>query len=194
MHEGVEAAREQLLGSQYRLVFREARRLAWQARRPDLEEDLFHVGVEALFEALDGFDPSRAALSTYTVVVAERAIRRFVRKESRYQLAEDVLAGSNGGSGRPPGDGDEKSPYDGDAISRLEDASDPEAELVARLMVLLPDDEAMILEAEVNQIPQEDLAEALGISTRTVRRKRDSARRKLRAYAQRFGTHATPAA
>jgi RNA polymerase sigma factor (sigma-70 family) len=194
MHQGDEAARDRLIGSQYRLILREARRVAGGARKPHLADDFFQVGLEALIQALDGFDPSRAALSTYTVMVSQRAMWRLVRKESRYELAEDILAKRTGASGDTSSDGDDVVELESDAISYLARAPHPDAELADRLTVLLPDDEAMILEGHVDGMTQEEMAESFGVSDRTVRRKQASAKGTLKAYVHRFGAYAAPVA
>jgi RNA polymerase sigma factor (sigma-70 family) len=196
MHEGVASARDRLAGSQYRLIFKIAQKFAGTVQRPDLVEDFFQDGVAALVQALDGFDPEKGALSTFSVTVARRAMLRFFR-EDPVELAEDVLKarrGKRGGRRASSQAEGAAAPPESDAVSRLAGASDPEADLVARLTVLLSDDEAAILEWLLEGKPQKEMAKSLGICTRTVRRKRDSAKGKLRAYVQRFGTYATPAA
>jgi DNA-directed RNA polymerase specialized sigma subunit len=77
LHEGDGTARDQLLGSQYRLIFKVAQKFAGKIQRPDLVEDFFQDGVAALTQALDRFDPSKGALSTFTVRVSQLAMWRF---------------------------------------------------------------------------------------------------------------------
>jgi RNA polymerase sigma factor (sigma-70 family) len=196
LHKGEASARDRLAGSQYRLIFSVAQKFAGSIRRPERTEDFFQDGVAALVQALDRFDPSRGALSTFTVTGAQRAMWRFFREDS-VERAEDVLETRKRASRKRNACSDSgvsAAELQSDAVSYLARTSDPEAQLVARLLALLPDDEAMILEGHVNGMTQEEMAESFGVSDRTVRRKLTSATEKLRAHAQRFEEYAATVA
>jgi RNA polymerase sigma factor (sigma-70 family) len=191
LHEGDGTARDQLLGSQYRLIFKVAQKFAGKVQRPDLVEDFFQDGVAALTQALDRFDPSKGALSTFTVTVSQRAMWRFFREDS-FEPAEDALDGRM--RGHSPGSGVENAELESDAISYLAPAPDPRVELLTKLIVLLPDDEAMILEGFLNRMTQKEMAASFGMSEKSVQRKFASAKGRLRAWAPWFEEHVTAVA
>ncbi len=85
---GDEAAREEFLVGNLRLVLSVIQRFSGRSEQPD---DLFQVGCVGLIKALDNFDTSHnVRFSTYAVPMIIGEIRRFLRDNSSVRVSRSM--------------------------------------------------------------------------------------------------------
>ena len=87
-HEGDEAARQQLIEGNLRLVLSVIQRFLGRGENPD---DLFQVGCVGLLKAISNFDPSKEVkFSTYGVPMICGEIRRYLRDNSSIRVSRSL--------------------------------------------------------------------------------------------------------
>jgi RNA polymerase sigma factor (sigma-70 family) len=84
-------ARQALAESQYKFVYSVAKRVAFEARRPDLLADFFQTGVKVLLVRIATYDPTKGArLITFIYWPVTKAILN-EKKSSTLELPTDEL-------------------------------------------------------------------------------------------------------
>jgi len=86
--EGDEAAREQLIEGNLRLVLSVIQRFEKRGESPD---DLFQVGCIGLIKAISNFDPTKnVRFSTYGVPMIAGEVRRYLRDNSAIRVSRSI--------------------------------------------------------------------------------------------------------
>ena len=86
--EGNEAARQQLIEGNLRLVLSVIQRFSGRGESPD---DLFQVGCIGLMKAISNFDPTKnVRFSTYGVPMIAGEVRRYLRDNSAIRVSRSI--------------------------------------------------------------------------------------------------------
>lgn len=163
---GDAAALNALMTALYPLIHRIIHRLA-RSRGRDAHEDLVQSALEQVCRSIDAFE-GRSRLSTFVFGICHRVVarsRRYERVRSWFKRdAEDACL-----------------PQEASSPDDLLDRARGVAEARLALDLLGAEERAAFVLHEVEELPLEEVAAALGCSTRTVKRRLRSARQRLLA-------------
>jgi len=158
------------------------------ARRLPSRQDVQEVAQDAfvrLYRALPAYRLS-SPLRSFVLAIARRAAADFFRK--RYRNRETAFSAFAPGGADDPGESDEEridrlhaSTRAFDEASRGDDAAEEANELVHRALAgLSPDDRALVVLVELEDVPLAEAAKTLGCSLAAVKVRAFRARRRLK--------------